>query len=88
MRAKPILHEWELNAFLAQAVSPLARDRDNLTVHALKLDRVDARPIHVTTLFLRGVSTVLFLLGVCNYPVSQKEVSCPHENLSELLETP
>ncbi|CAG0892589.1 unnamed protein product, partial [Cyprideis torosa] len=76
-RAKPVLHDWEVNAFLAQAVSPLAKGKQNLSVHSLKLDRVDARPIHVASLFLRGVSTVLFLLGVCNYPVALKD-NLPH----------
>jgi hypothetical protein len=72
-KSKPVLHDWEVNAFLAQAVSPIALNFQ--TLHVLKLERVDARPIHMATMFMRGVSNVLFLLGVCNYPIPLQEVS-------------
>ncbi|CAG0924575.1 unnamed protein product, partial [Notodromas monacha] len=70
-KSKPVLHDWEVNAFVAQAVSPIANNFQ--TLHVLKLERVDARPIHMATIFMRGVSNVLFLLGVCNYPVPLQE---------------
>ena len=75
VRSKPLLHEWEVNAVLAQALSP--RAKDPVTIHALKLDRVDARPVHVATLIMRGISNIYFLLGVCNDTIQMKNVRIP-----------
>lgn len=59
---------WEVDAFLAQAVHPMAKD---VAWHSsLKLQTYIGRAVHLASLFCRGIGTVLDVLTVCGNPYS------------------
>ncbi|XP_078391023.1 constitutive coactivator of PPAR-gamma-like protein 1 homolog isoform X1 [Cetorhinus maximus] len=69
-----ILHRYELDAFLAQAVSSKLYEPDQL--QELKIDKLDARGIQLAALFMSGVDTALFANDACGQPIPW-EHCCP-----------
>ncbi|GCB75636.1 hypothetical protein scyTo_0018238 [Scyliorhinus torazame] len=69
-----ILHRYELDAFLAQAVSTKLYEPDLL--QELKIDKLDARGIQLAALFMSGVDTALFANDACGQPIPW-EHCCP-----------
>uniref|UniRef100_UPI00358EB7C7 constitutive coactivator of PPAR-gamma-like protein 1 isoform X3 n=1 Tax=Myxine glutinosa TaxID=7769 RepID=UPI00358EB7C7 len=69
-----ILRRQELDAFLAQAVSPLLYKPEQL--QELKIDGLDPRGVQLAALFMRGVEMVLFANDACGQPVPW-EHCCP-----------
>uniref|UniRef100_A0A8C4QKW0 Family with sequence similarity 120 member C n=1 Tax=Eptatretus burgeri TaxID=7764 RepID=A0A8C4QKW0_EPTBU len=69
-----ILRRQELDAFLAQAVSPMLYKPEQL--QELKIDGLDPRGVQLAALFMRGVEMVLFANDACGQPVPW-EHCCP-----------
>ncbi|TWW57218.1 Constitutive coactivator of PPAR-gamma-like protein 2 [Takifugu flavidus] len=69
-----ILQRHELDAFLAQAVSNQLYEPDQL--QELKVEKVDTRGVQLSSLFMAGVDTALFVNDVCGQPLPW-EHCCP-----------
>ncbi|XP_013927348.1 PREDICTED: constitutive coactivator of PPAR-gamma-like protein 2 [Thamnophis sirtalis] len=69
-----ILHRHELDAFLAQAVSPQLYEPDQL--QELKIEKLDPRGVQLAALFMSGVDTALLANDACGQPVPW-EHCCP-----------
>lgn len=69
-----ILRRNELDAFLAQALSPKLYEPDQL--QELKIDHLDPRGIQLAALFMSGVDMALFANDACGQPVPW-EHCCP-----------
>ncbi|XP_078683278.1 constitutive coactivator of peroxisome proliferator-activated receptor gamma-like [Branchiostoma floridae x Branchiostoma belcheri] len=65
------LREWEVDAFLAQAVVPFAQDVERL--RGLKVPRVAPRPVHLAAVFLKGVSYSLLADCACGWPITVQD---------------
>ncbi|KAI8508729.1 hypothetical protein Bbelb_138280 [Branchiostoma belcheri] len=65
------LQEWEVDAFLAQAVVPFAQDVGRL--QGLKVPRVAPRPVHLAAVFLKGVSYSLLADCACGWPITVQD---------------
>ncbi|XP_071767727.2 constitutive coactivator of PPAR-gamma-like protein 1 homolog isoform X1 [Centroberyx gerrardi] len=69
-----ILRRNELDAFLAQALSPKLYEPDQL--QELKIDNLDPRGVQLAALFMSGVDMALFANDVCGQPIPW-EHCCP-----------
>uniref|UniRef100_A0A8C1HYT7 Family with sequence similarity 120 member A n=1 Tax=Cyprinus carpio carpio TaxID=630221 RepID=A0A8C1HYT7_CYPCA len=69
-----ILRRNELDAFLAQALSPKLYEPDQL--QDLKIDNLDPRGVQLAALFMSGVDMALFANDVCGQPIPW-EHCCP-----------
>uniref|UniRef100_A0A8C9ZHZ6 Family with sequence similarity 120 member A n=1 Tax=Sander lucioperca TaxID=283035 RepID=A0A8C9ZHZ6_SANLU len=69
-----ILRRNELDAFLAQALSPKLYEPDQL--QELKMDNLDPRGVQLAALFMSGVDMALFANDACGQPVPW-EHCCP-----------
>lgn len=69
-----ILRRHELDAFLAQALSPKLYEPDQL--QELKIESLDARGIQLGALFMSGVDMALFANDACGQPIPW-EHCCP-----------
>uniref|UniRef100_A0A8C3AHX7 Family with sequence similarity 120 member A n=1 Tax=Cyclopterus lumpus TaxID=8103 RepID=A0A8C3AHX7_CYCLU len=69
-----ILRRNELDAFLAQALSPKLYEPDQL--QELKIDNLDPRGIQLAALFMSGVDMALFANDACGQPIPW-EHCCP-----------
>ncbi|XP_041837402.1 constitutive coactivator of PPAR-gamma-like protein 1 homolog isoform X2 [Melanotaenia boesemani] len=69
-----ILRRSELDAFLAQALSPKLYEPDQL--QELKIDNLDLRGVQLAALFMSGVDMALFANDACGQPVPW-EHCCP-----------
>uniref|UniRef100_A0A7N8X0Z6 Family with sequence similarity 120 member A n=1 Tax=Mastacembelus armatus TaxID=205130 RepID=A0A7N8X0Z6_9TELE len=69
-----ILRRNELDAFLAQALSPKLYEPDQL--QDLKIDNLDARGVQLAALFMSGVDMALFANDACGQPIPW-EHCCP-----------
>lgn len=69
-----VLRRLELDAFLAQALSPKLYEPEQL--QELKIDNLDARGIQLAALFMSGVDMALFANDACGQPVPW-EHCCP-----------
>ncbi|XP_078601698.1 constitutive coactivator of peroxisome proliferator-activated receptor gamma-like [Branchiostoma floridae x Branchiostoma japonicum] len=65
------LQEWEVDAFLAQAVVPFAQDAGRL--RGLKVPRVAPHPVHLAAVFLKGVSYALLADCACGWPITAQD---------------
>uniref|UniRef100_A0A673J387 Family with sequence similarity 120A n=1 Tax=Sinocyclocheilus rhinocerous TaxID=307959 RepID=A0A673J387_9TELE len=69
-----ILRRNELDAFLAQALSPKLYEPDQL--QDLKIDNLDPRGVQLAALFMSGMDMALFANDVCGQPIPW-EHCCP-----------
>uniref|UniRef100_A0A3P9A2Y1 Family with sequence similarity 120A n=1 Tax=Esox lucius TaxID=8010 RepID=A0A3P9A2Y1_ESOLU len=69
-----ILRRNELDAFLAQALSPKLYEPDQL--QELKIDNLDPRGVQLAALFMSGVDMALLANDVCGQPIPW-EHCCP-----------
>ncbi|CAH2313150.1 constitutive coactivator of PPAR-gamma 1 isoform X2 [Pelobates cultripes] len=69
-----ILRRQELDAFLAQALSPKLYEPDQL--QELKIDNLDSRGIQLSALFMTGVDMALLANDACGQPIPW-EHCCP-----------
>ncbi|XP_035517762.1 constitutive coactivator of PPAR-gamma-like protein 1 homolog isoform X1 [Morone saxatilis] len=69
-----ILRRNELDAFLAQALSPKLYEPDQL--QELKIDNLDPRGVQLAALFMSGVDMALFANDACGQPIPW-EHCCP-----------
>uniref|UniRef100_A0A673ARS4 Family with sequence similarity 120A n=1 Tax=Sphaeramia orbicularis TaxID=375764 RepID=A0A673ARS4_9TELE len=69
-----ILRRNELDAFLAQALSPKLYEPDQL--QELKIDNLDPRGVQLAALFMSGVDMALFANDACGQPIPW-EYCCP-----------
>ncbi|KAF1392181.1 hypothetical protein PFLUV_G00049900 [Perca fluviatilis] len=69
-----ILRRNELDAFLAQALSPKLYEPDQL--QELKMDNLDPRGVQLAALFMSGVDMALFANDACGQPIPW-EHCCP-----------
>ncbi|XP_056462363.1 constitutive coactivator of PPAR-gamma-like protein 1 [Gadus chalcogrammus] len=69
-----ILRRYELDAFLAQALSPQLYQPEQL--QDLKIERLDPRGVQLGALFMTGVDMALFANDACGQPIPW-ENSCP-----------
>lgn len=69
-----VLRRNELDAFLAQALSPKLYETEQL--QELKIDNLDPRGIQLAALFMSGVDMALFANDACGQPVPW-EHCCP-----------
>ncbi|CAK6972649.1 constitutive coactivator of PPAR-gamma-like protein 1 homolog isoform X2 [Scomber scombrus] len=69
-----ILRRNELDAFLAQALSPKLYEPDQL--QELKIDNLDSRGVQLAALFMSGVDMALFANDACGQPIPW-EHCCP-----------
>ncbi|XP_075431038.1 constitutive coactivator of PPAR-gamma-like protein 1 isoform X2 [Ascaphus truei] len=69
-----ILRRHELDAFLAQALSPKLYEPDQL--QELKIDNLDPRGIQLSALFMSGVDMALLANDACGQPIPW-EHCCP-----------
>ncbi|XP_053576662.1 constitutive coactivator of PPAR-gamma-like protein 1 isoform X2 [Bombina bombina] len=69
-----ILRRQELDAFLAQALSPKLYEPDQL--QELKIDNLDPRGIQLSALFMSGVDMALLANDACGQPIPW-EHCCP-----------
>ena len=72
-----ILTTRELDAFLAQALSPhLTTECNASNLREIKLKRVDARAVQLASIFMRGVQAAIFANDACAVPIPW-ELVCP-----------
>lgn len=73
-----VLAPRELDAFLAQALSPqLTTESNNASnLREIKLKRVDARAVQLASIFMRGVQAAIFANDACAVPIPW-ELVCP-----------
>ncbi|XP_013408866.1 constitutive coactivator of PPAR-gamma-like protein 1 isoform X2 [Lingula anatina] len=69
-----VLRRQELDAFLAQAVSPLLQDIQ--TMQDMKLPMLTTRGVQLGALFMRGVECAIFANDACGAPVPWT-MTCP-----------
>uniref|UniRef100_A0A8D3DS02 Family with sequence similarity 120 member A n=1 Tax=Scophthalmus maximus TaxID=52904 RepID=A0A8D3DS02_SCOMX len=69
-----ILRRNELDAFLAQALSPKLYEPDQL--QELKIDNLDPRGVELAALFMNGVDMAMFANDACGQPIPW-EHCCP-----------
>ncbi|KAF3689354.1 Constitutive coactivator of PPAR-gamma-like protein 1 [Channa argus] len=69
-----IMRRNELDAFLAQALSPKLYEPDQL--QELKIDNLDPRGVQLAALFMSGVDMALFANDACGQPIPW-EHCCP-----------
>lgn len=62
--------EWEVDALIVHMFHPIGTDITRLK--ALEVPTLAVRCVHLGTLFLRGVTTVLHVLGVTGFPFRQE----------------
>ncbi|XP_074645802.1 constitutive coactivator of PPAR-gamma-like protein 1 homolog [Tubulanus polymorphus] len=67
MHEKLVLRQYELDAFLAQSVSPMFLTPRHLT--DIQLPSVDVRGIHVASLFMQGIEAAIFANDGCGAPI-------------------
>ncbi|EEC17756.1 conserved hypothetical protein [Ixodes scapularis] len=67
MAQGPLLRRQELDAFLAQAVSPQLMDAQS--TQGMQLPLVSVRGVQLASLFLQGVENALFANDACGAPV-------------------
>ncbi|CAB4032588.1 Hypothetical predicted protein [Paramuricea clavata] len=73
----PILRAQELEAFLAQALSPHLTTECNVTnLSQIKVNKVDVRGVNLATVFMRGVETAIFANDSCGSPIPW-DLVCP-----------
>ncbi|XP_054714905.1 constitutive coactivator of peroxisome proliferator-activated receptor gamma-like [Uloborus diversus] len=58
------LQAWEVAVFIGQAL--LNKNAEHLS--HLKAPEIDATAVHLASLFMRGVTTAMMVLGTCGYP--------------------
>ena len=67
----------ELDAFLAQALSPhLTTECNASNLREIKLKRVDARAVQLASIFMSGVQAAIFANDACAVPIPW-ELVCP-----------
>lgn len=72
-----VLTTRELDAFLAQALSPhLTTECNASNLREIKLKRVDARAVQLASIFMRGVQAAIFANDACAVPIPW-ELVCP-----------
>ena len=72
-----ILTTRELDAFLAQALSPhLTTECNASNLREIKLKRVDARAVQLASIFMSGVQAAIFANDACAVPIPW-ELVCP-----------
>lgn len=72
-----VLSTRELNAFLAQALSPhLTTECNASNLREIKLKRVDARAVQLASIFMCGVEAAIFANDACAVPIPW-ELVCP-----------
>lgn len=69
-----ILRRFELDAFLAHAVSPLLHHVDALM--SLQLPELSPRGVHLATVFMKGVEHAIFANDACGAPIPWA-MTCP-----------
>lgn len=73
----PVLRIQELEAFLAQALSPHLTTECNVTnLSQMKVAKVDARGVSLASIFMRGVETAIFANDACGSPIPW-DLVCP-----------
>ena len=73
----PILRAQELEAFLAQSLSPhLTTDCNVTNLSQIKVSKVDVRGVNLATIFMRGVETAIFANDACGSPIPW-DLVCP-----------
>ena len=76
-RGRSLLHPRELDAFLAQALSPhLTTECNAANLREIKVKRVELRGIQLASIFMRGVETAIFANDACAVPIPW-ELVCP-----------
>uniref|UniRef100_T1IPW3 Uncharacterized protein n=1 Tax=Strigamia maritima TaxID=126957 RepID=T1IPW3_STRMM len=60
------IEEWEIDAFIAQGI--IVNKCDVSFLKKINIDRLNARAVHLSSIFMRGVSCSLFVLCTCSYP--------------------
>lgn len=74
---RSFLHPRELDAFLAQALSPhLTTECNSSNLGQIKLTRVDLRGVQLATIFMQGVEVAAFANDACGAPIPY-ELVCP-----------
>ena len=72
-----VLSPRELDAFLAQALSPqLTTECNASNLREIKLQRVDARAVQLASIFMSGVQAAIFANDACAVPIPW-ELVCP-----------
>ena len=72
-----VLTPRELDAFLAQALSPqLTTECNASNLREIKLQRVDARAVQLASIFMSGVQAAIFANDACAVPIPW-ELVCP-----------
>ena len=72
-----VLSARELDAFLAQSLSPhLTTECNASNLREIKLQRVDARAVQLASIFMRGVQAAIFANDACAVPIPW-ELVCP-----------
>ena len=72
-----VLSPRELDAFLAQALSPqLTTECNASNLREIKLQRVDSRAVQLASIFMSGVQAAIFANDACAVPIPW-ELVCP-----------
>lgn len=72
-----VLSPRELDAFLAQALSPqLTTECNASNLREIKLQRVDTRAVQLASIFMSGVQAAIFANDACAVPIPW-ELVCP-----------
>ncbi|XP_077866574.1 constitutive coactivator of peroxisome proliferator-activated receptor gamma-like, partial [Saccoglossus kowalevskii] len=66
-----VICEWELNAFIAQAVTLSSFDIPALV--NLKVEKVVRNAVHLATIFMKGVTTALAAVCACYKPMKMDD---------------
>ena len=72
-----VLAPREMDAFLAQALlTHLTTENNASNLREIKLKRVDARAVHLASIFIGGVQAAIFANDACALPIPW-ELVCP-----------
>lgn len=75
--SQSILFAEELEAFLAQALSPQLTTECNVTnLSQIKVSKLDVRGVTLATIFMRGVEAAIFANDACGSPIPW-DLVCP-----------
>jgi hypothetical protein len=67
---------------LAQAA--LVKWRSPEELDAIEYQRIIPEAVHLSTIFNRGVTTVLFLLSACGFKIKEVNILSGHTNYDQL----
>eukprot|EP00794_Sanderia_malayensis_P006008 gene6008-6706_t len=75
--SKPIIRRYDIDAFLAQALSPhMTTESNSMNLANIKLNQIDVSAMQLASIFMSGIETAIMANDACGSPVPW-EFCCP-----------